>query len=128
MANELSFNLTIAYADSEGSSLPFQVVDYLQSVSTKKFAHNKQNIGTSEEAILLGEVTSLGYAIFMNWDLTNYVELRIATASTKFATLKAATSSTAPGFWCGFIGSGITAPYAIANSAACQVEYCIWSQ
>lgn len=128
MSSELTLNASIAFEDSEGSAFALQVIDFIQSISTKKFIHLKQNIGITEEALYLGELTSLGYAMFLNWDQTNYVELRVATAGTKFATLKPAISTTAPGFALLFLGSGITAPYAIANSAACQVEYAIWSQ
>ena len=89
-------------------------------MATKKFIGCKQNIGTSEEAITLGEVTSPGWAFFINRDETNFIELRVATGGAKFAKLK-------PGEFAFLrLGSGAQAPYAIADTAACQLEYKIF--
>lgn len=94
-------------------------MDFLASISTKKFTWAKQNIATSEEAINLGEATAPGYAIFINRDATNYIELKVATSGAIFAKLKA-------GECCLLrLGSGAQVPYAIANTAACQLEYLI---
>lgn len=90
-------------------------------MATKQFIHAKQSIGTSEEAIVLGENTSPGWAFFINRDSTNYVELRVATGGAKFTKLK-------PGEFCLLrLGSGAQAPFAIADTAACVLEYLICS-
>lgn len=117
MANELTLNGSLAYADSEGSDISLAISALLASVATKKFIHGKQNIGITEEAIVLGEVTSPGWSIFINRDVTNFIELRVATGGAKFAKLL-------PGeFWCGRLGSGAQAPFAISDTGACQLEY-----
>ena len=121
MANEIKVNAAVSYADSEGAKTLLEIVDLLASVSTKKYVQAKQNIGTSEEAIGLGEVTSLGLGIFINRDSTNFIELRTGTGGTKFAKIAAGRLAI---FW---FGSGITAPFAIADTAACQMEYLIIS-
>lgn len=122
MSNEITLNASLAYADDESADLALEIAEALASVTTKKYIKAKQNIGTSEEAIGLGEVTSLGWALFINRDPTNYIELRTGTGATKFAKLR-------PGKFAFFeFGSGITAPYAIADTAACQMEYLIISQ
>ena len=88
-------------------------------VQLKKFSWQKMNVGTSEEAVALGEATAPGWAIFINRDTTNFIELRVATGGAKFAKLKA-------GECCLLrLGSGAQVPYAIADTAACQMEYCI---
>lgn len=121
MANELLLNATLGYTDSEDADESLQIADLAASVSTKKYVKAKQNIGITEEAIGLGEVTSLGWGLFINRDSTNFIDLRVGTGSTKFAKLKA-------GEFAFFrFGSGITAPYAIADTAACQLEYIIVS-
>jgi len=122
MANEVTVNASLAYADAEGTTIPpLTIVDLLMTISTKKHIWTKQNIGTSEEAINLGEVTSLGYALFINRDPVNFVELRVATGGAKFAKLRAGQVAMLP------LGSGAQVPFAIADTAACQLEYLIIS-
>lgn len=122
MADEITIDFTLSYEDSEDTDAFLQLVESLASVTTKRVVRAKQNIGTSEEAIGLGDVSSLGWAAFLNRDATNFIELRVGTGGTKFAKLP-------PGKGCVlFLGSGITAPYAIADTAACQLDYLICSQ
>lgn len=83
---------------------------------------NVQSIGISEEAIALGEVSSLGVMYAKNLDGTNYLEIRSGTgASNDVIKLK-------PGeAWVWRWGSDVTAPYAIANTATCLLEYALFS-
>lgn len=125
MANELTIGVIFSYEDSDGATfeVPSTLQDLQASSSGKKFIHHTQSIGTSEEALVLGEVTSLGWACFMNWDSTNYVEIRSATGAANDI-IKVPPGL--PAFH--HFGSDVTAPYAIANSAACKLEYWIVSQ
>ena len=87
--------------------------------SGTKFTKHIQSIGTSEEAIDLGEITTLGWFLAVNLDNTNYVELRTGTgASNDFAKLVAK-----GGLCLLHWGSDISAPFAIANTAACRVAF-----
>lgn len=122
MAQELTINASLAYSDSEGSDLSIEIADLKPNVSTKKFVHAKQNIGITEEAIGLGEVTSLGWAFFKNLDSTNFLSIKTGTGGTIIMKLLAGESAGPFRF-----GSGITAPFAIADTAACQMEYLIVS-
>lgn len=118
MANELTINANLTYEDSEGTSLPaLAIANLLASLATKKFIWAKQNIGTSEEAISLGEVTSPGWAFFVNRDETNFINLKVATGGAIFAKIKPGEVALLR------LGSGAQAPYAIADTAACQLEY-----
>lgn len=117
MANEITLAATLSYEDSEDSSELLTLTDILASVASKKYIKHKQNIGITEEAITLGEVTAPGWALFINRDETNFIELRVATSGAKFAKLL-------PGeFALLRLGSGATAPFAIADTAACQMEF-----
>lgn len=123
MANEIVINANLAYEDSEGTEHPaLGVVADQATITTKKFISGKISVGITEEAIPLGEVTSLGWAVFKNLDTTNYVEIRSATGASNDI-IKIAAGEAA----CFRFGSDITAPYIIANTAACQVEYRIYS-
>lgn len=123
MANEFVLNGSVAYDDSEGTEFALEIVDKLASITTKKFVHHKQNVGTTEEALDLGELTVAGgLAICINRDSTNYVELRSATGASNDV-IKILAGEFAIFRW----GSDVTAPYAIANTAAVQLEYCFWS-
>lgn len=128
IANELTLNATLHYEDSNFVEAVHQVVDRLQSVSTKKVVRHSQTIGVTEEAVVLGEVTAPGWALFINRDTVNYIDLKVATGGAIFARLKPDTLANGTG---GFafleLGSGAQAPFAIANTAACLMDYLIVS-
>lgn len=122
MADELTVSFAASY---EKASYPTVTIP---SVSGETFdvtgvrnIRHVQQIGTSEEALYLGELASLGWAFFKNLDPTNYLEIRSATgAGNDIIKLLA-------GDFCWFrFGSDVTAPYAIANTAACYLSYTIF--
>ena len=116
MAREFTINGSLAYEDDENTDASLQIVDLIASIATKIYSKFKKNIGITEEALPLGEVAAPGWCLIINRDETNFVNLRVATAGAIFAKLK-------PGE-CALLrlGSGAAAPYAIADTAACQVE------
>lgn len=128
MANELTLSGSLSYEDSEGTEESLSMANVIKSVVTKRIVHLKQNVGTSEEAINLGDVSAPGYAIFINRDETNFISLKVATGGAIFARLDADTAGDGTG---GFailkLGSGAQVPYAIADTAACQMEVLICS-
>lgn len=92
-------------------------------ISGSKYVKTLQQIGITEEALQLGETSgSLGWALIKNIDNTNYVELKTGTGGIVFAKLPPKGGIALLHF-----GSGVTAPFAIANSAACLVEIFILS-
>lgn len=116
MANEITVSATLSYDDSESDPIDLVVRLLQASVSSKLPARLKQNVGTSQEAINLGDVSAPGWAMFVNRDLTNFVELRVSSGGAKFAKLL-------PGeFALLRLGSGAQAPYAIADTAAVQLD------
>jgi len=122
MANELTLSITVSYAKGNVASISRALSSLGITVSGDVFLHHVQAIGTSEEALILGGVTVTGgFAWMKNLDDTNFIEIRSATGSgNDILKLKA-------GEACVFRwGSDVSAPYAIANTAECDLEYIFW--
>ena len=75
-----------------------------------------QTIGTSEEALDKGDVTTPGWCLAINLDATNFISLRPATGAANTIRLDA-NYGMALFKW----GSGATSPYAIADTASCRI-------
>lgn len=121
MSATITLNGSLNFTNTTGPDLTVDVIDKTVTPSSTVVAHHTQSIATSETAINLGGVSSLGYCIIVNRDPTNYVEIKTATSGTIFAKLF-------PGELAMFrIGSGVTAPYAVANSGAVQIEILLCS-
>ncbi len=119
MASELTLSASYEYA-KDGAEFERAISGLIANVSGDNFIHHKQLVGITEEALIIGEVSLLGWAIFRNLDSTNYVEIRSATGAGndiikilagEFAVFR--------------FGSDVTAPFAIANTAAVLLEYFI---
>lgn len=118
MANEGRLTINASCTKS-GSTLSRNLTDTF-NVSAAAQIINRQNIGTADETLDLGDVASLGYIVLENVDATNYIEIGY-TSGTYFARLKA-------GEICAFrAGSGLTAIHAKANTAACDLVYFLMS-
>ena len=118
MASELSLGqLNIAFVKTGSPSLSTTVAAITPTVSGAQYMDNVQNVGTSEEAILLGDVAPGGYVLIQNLDTTNFVSLRQATGAANFIKLLA-------GEWAVFrMSADTTAPFAIADTAAVNVRF-----
>ena len=122
MANELTLTGSLSYADADGMVDSIALLAFKASIAAKKMIHNRITVLITEVAIPLGSVVNLGWALFKNLDPTNYIELRVATGGIKDIRIPPLTS-VGPYYF----GSGVTAPFAIANSASCDMEYLIVS-
>jgi len=120
MANEITISGSITFNETDETAA---VTALNASMTGTRFTHNRQSIGTTEEALALGELSGASFGWFWakNLDSTNYLEIRSGTgASNDIIKLKA-------GEFCLFrFGSDVTAPYAIANTAACLLEFRIY--
>lgn len=121
MANELTLKFGFKFDDGDtASTIPAGGVQTLQrDVAGANMLDHVQNIGTSEEAIVLGDITVGGYARFENLDATNYVELRQGTGASDFCRLLAGDIAIFR------ISPDMTAPFAIADTAACALRVTI---
>ena len=117
MANEITYQFQTLLsngdlADSYASNS--QAADQ----SSALLIRNVQNIGTSDEALALGDVTTPGWSVFQNLDDTNFVEIGVG-SFTPFLKLK-------PTEQC-LVRLGTTAPRAQADTAAIDLFYIIYS-
>ena len=83
--------------------------------------HQEQNIGTTYEAISLGEVTTAGYAMFRNNDDTNFLQIGLDGGAALTPVMKLLAGETAGPFR---IDAAATL-FALADTAACELEVII---
>lgn len=121
MPNQLTITASLAYSDSKGVIDSLAISNFLVTITTEIVLHTQQLIGTSESAIGLGSIATLGYGFFVNRDASHYIDLRIGTGAVKWSRLYPGMLAVLP------IGPGITAPFAIADTAACWLEYLLAS-
>jgi hypothetical protein len=83
MANELSLSaLVISFAKSGSPTLAATTVPTITpDIAGAHWMHNAQEIGTSEEAILLGDIGAGGYVYIRNLS-ANFISLRTPQLST----------------------------------------------
>lgn len=83
MANEITVNVTLTCLNGsfrkEVRPAAIQVTQ-----STLGGVSSVQTIGTSEEALALGDVSTEGYAFFQNLDATNFVTIGSYTGGTTY--------------------------------------------
>ena len=117
MANELTIStLTINFTKTGSPSLELAPAALSLTVSGDAWMDNTQTVGTSEEAILLGDVATGGYWFVQNLGSTNFVEIRSGTGAVDLIKILA-------GEWAIFRTSGdATAPFIIADTAPVQVR------
>jgi hypothetical protein len=118
MANELTMTVSVAFAKGNVASIARQAVGKTITVAGTKYQASVQTIGTTQEAIVMGDVTSPGYIWVKNLDATNYVTIRPATGGTDTIKLKAGEIALFR-----LVGA---APFAIANTAAVAIEYIVF--
>jgi len=121
MANEITyqFQLRLANGDlSDTYSSPSQRTDQ----STARLIRNVQEIGTSEEVLETGGIATPGWAVFVNLDDTNFVEVGHYTGGTFYEFLKLK-----PGDQMVLrLGIATTELYAKADTATVSLFYIIY--
>jgi len=122
MANELTYQIQSALSN-DGLTDNFSSGSVAVDQTNRRMVKDVQEIAIAAagEAIGLGALVSIGFAVFKNLDDTNFVEVgrSIGGSFEAFAKLK-------PGE-VGFLrlAAGI-APYARADTAACELMYTIY--
>lgn len=117
MADELSITLTATFTKgSKTNTFTFPATTF--DVTGDRYARLVQEVGTSEEALNLGDVGATGgYIIGVNRDATNFVEFRSGTGTTDVIRANAGEP------FCFRISPDSAAPYVIADTLACEIEY-----
>lgn len=118
MANELTLSASLRFEKNS------QVAQFYRgsrqfTVSGDEMIDMIVPVGTSEEAMPLGEIGTLGYCLVHNMDATNYVQIRTGTSGTAMIRLNAGE------FALFRFGSGVTAPYWIADTGSCRCRVMI---
>lgn len=114
MANELTISGSMSFSKG-GVTTSKSYTGKTVTVSGTKYTKIVQTIGTSEEALDLGDVGTPGYCIIENLDATNFVSIRRATGEGNFLKILG-------GKAVGPLMLAATAPYAIADTANVAIE------
>ena len=116
MANEITVSLRLGYK-KDGTDETMSVTDLKFDVTGKRFIHNRSSVGATEEALDIGDISTGGWFFGINHDPTNFVEIRDATGTGNLVKCK-------PGEPCCFrMSDDASAPFVIADTAACDFEY-----
>lgn len=123
MANILVVTNSAVYTPSATPTIPESlpgVTSLSITVAGNIYVRDIMTVNTSDTTINLGGLSSpFGVASFKNLDPTNTINIKVAAAGTIIASLL-------PGeCWTWRLGSGISAPVAIASGAACLMSYAI---
>lgn len=118
MSSEITYNATLTNVGLRESFAPgSKLIDQ----ATKRRVSNTQAIGTTEEALILGEITVCRWAYFENKDVTNYLEIGTVPVATFVPFLRLG-----PGEY-QIVQLATNAPFARANTLSCELNYCIFS-
>jgi len=110
-ANELSVTARLLFSKAGEPELSVGQVEFTVTVTGTNYIRHVQNIGLSEEALTLGDMTPGGWCYFENLDATNFVEIRGATGETDLVKMKAGEFSLLR------MSADASAPYVIADTA-----------
>lgn len=127
MANELSISGSLAYADAENTAFPaLAVANAIKNVTTKGGIRLKQTVTTTQAAVNLGGIAAPGWAIFVNREQTNTIDLKVATGGAIFAHLDADPNQDGTG---GFallkLGSGAQVPFCVSTGGNADMDILI---
>jgi hypothetical protein len=118
MAKELKVSGRMDYDDGD-TRVAFDPGVLKIDSAGKQHVHTSQNVGTTEEALAVGDLTLLGWVMFFNHDPTNYVEIRAGSGLADFLRIEPRETS-------GPMRLAQDATlYAIADTAGVKLEYLI---
>ena len=121
MANELELNVSFTYRDGDSEVDNSADDPTFVDIVTLTYYNAIQSVGTSAEAVQVGDVSSPGFVFMRNLDPTNYVDVYASNGGDRFARMY-------PGEPCLLrLGPDASAPYIIANTAACRVGVTLFS-
>jgi hypothetical protein len=123
MASEIQVTSTLTYTNATYgiTAKALSILGSQFNITGKEYAAGMIAVPTTAggTAIPVGNLANLGWAMFKNADATNYIQLLSAVSGTVFAKLF-------PGEICLLrFNTTITAPAALANTLAAQLEYLI---
>lgn len=120
MADEITIVSGIS-ALKTNLSITVPVSSYTADLSGSRFIRNCQNIGTTYEAITVGDVSSAGYCYIINLDSTNYVEIGREVAAAFYGVVRIDAGEKAGPF-----KLSTTSIFGRANTAAVNIDILIF--
>ena len=114
MANELTIAASLKFVKGTVNR-SFSKAGVQLNVAGKNYTHKTQTIGTVEEAIALGDVVTPGYILVFNSSTLNFVSIRSGTGAANLVKV--------PPGGVALFSCEAAAPFAIANTAAVDIEY-----
>lgn len=121
MANELSASYAFAFRPTGGKPIE-RASEQRVTISDMDYVVVRQTIGTSVEALAIGDITSPRWLWVRNLDTTNYVKIRSGSGGSDFLRIEAGQDTP------GIIPIEPTMTlYAIANSAAVTIDFIVLS-
>lgn len=121
MANEITLNAALTvFKSTYMSAAVGRVMTRSFTMTGNYMIEGVVTVATSATAIPLGSITSPHWAYFLNTDTTNYVTIRNGAGGTDLIQLLAGEAFFGP-----LLSTSV--PYAVANTAACVLEYMIIS-
>lgn len=116
MADEVTVTTSLQFAKGN-VDLTLSDAAKTFDVTGTRYVRGVQAVGTSEEALDMGDISDPGWAYFRNLDASNYVEIFAATGETACIRLNAGES-------CCF-RLVATAPFVQADTSSVDLEYMI---
>ena len=118
MANEITINYRLRMSKA-GVNFDSTNQQLQRDMSGSRRAGQTQNIGTTKEVLITGDLATAGYGVFKNLDATNYVELGVVAAGTFYPLVKLLPGDVA------LFPLTTLSVYAQANTAAVDLDYAI---
>jgi hypothetical protein len=132
MANEISITAALAYANPAYNILQQTLaLSGLYTIAGKNYAEGSMVVPTTSGGTLIPllNLSTIGAAILVNRDPTNYVQLLSAVSGNILARLLPAPAGQQGGPpVILYFDSGVTAPALIAHTATCLVQWLILEQ
>lgn len=113
MANELTVSASLRFSKS-GREASQSYSGIQVDVTGDKVTRIIQEIGTSEEALDIGDIGTAGYVLIKNLDDDNFVEIRPGSGTADLIKIGAGEIA--------LFRLALNGPYAIADTAACDLE------
>lgn len=113
MADECTASVSLRFRKGS-ADVSFSKSGLQFDVSGDDFVRNQQLVGTSEEALVIGDCVP-GLILIYNTDDTNYITVRPATGGTD--TIKILAGEVA------LFRFATAAPFVLANTAAVRIDY-----
>lgn len=122
MANEMVYSVGFTFQKGNAKEITETFLNLVSTIAASTAIYNELSVTTSEVAVVLGSNTAAkAFIIIHNCDDTNYIEWRTGTGASNDAVY------IGPGDVALFrMGTDVTAPYLVANTASCTTEYWIF--